>query len=170
LKSLKFSVFPLDESPGFVIYLTATKFKASLARAFQAGGFDITPEQWAILNRLWESEGQHQSTLAESTSKDRHNVARIVHLLEKNGFVYRKADPTDKRCQRVFLTDLGRSVKTGMIEIVLNHLGKAFEGMTHEEIETLMRLHTKVILNLQEADSPPASSPTCDHRTPPNTQ
>jgi DNA-binding MarR family transcriptional regulator len=167
---VKFSVFPLDESPGFVIYLTATRFKASLARAFQAGGFDITPEQWAILNRLWECEGQHQSTLAESTSKDRHNVARIVHLLEKNGLVYRESDPGDKRCQRVFLTEQGRSVKVGMIDIVMRHLRKAFKGMTHEEIQALMRLHEKITLNLQKNNSLQAQPRACSDRTQPRPQ
>lgn len=164
---MKFSVFPLDESPGFTIYLTATKLKASLARAFQAAGFDITPEQWAILNRLWEREGQHQSTLAESTSKDRHNVARIVHLLEKNGLVFRESDPADKRCQRVFLTDRGRSVKAGMIDTVKRHLRKAFKGMTDEEIQALMRLHERIIVNLQEADPLHTTPRVCAGCTPP---
>lgn len=150
---MNFPVFPLDESPGFVIYRTATKFKASLARAFQSHGFDITPEQWAILNRLWEHEGQHQISLAESTFKDRHNVARILHLLEKNGLISRVCDPKDKRCQTVFLTDEGRSIKEALIEIVTRHLERAFRGMTREDIQVLMRLHEKIILNLDEGIS-----------------
>jgi DNA-binding MarR family transcriptional regulator len=147
---MKFSVFPLDESPGYVIYRTATRFKASLARAFQAHGFDITPEQWAILNRLWEHEGLHQSVLAESTSKDRHNVTRILHLLEKNGLISRVSDPQDKRCQRVFLTDEGRALKAALIDIVAGHMRKAFDGMSQEEFLEFMRLHEMVALNLRK--------------------
>jgi DNA-binding MarR family transcriptional regulator len=35
--------------------------------------FDITPEQWGVLSRLWQSEGIHESKLAARTAKDRHN-------------------------------------------------------------------------------------------------
>ena len=79
---VKFNVFPLDSSPGYIIHRADMQMKAGLSRIFQANGFDITPEQWGILSRLWQSEGIHQSELAARTAKDRHNITRILSLLE----------------------------------------------------------------------------------------
>jgi DNA-binding MarR family transcriptional regulator len=155
---VEFETFPLDRSPGYMIYRTATKLKAALTRAFQSHGFDITPEQWAVLNRLWEKEGAHQSALAESVSKDRHNVARILHLMEKSGLVTRAPDGHDKRYQRVFLTDKGRTLKDVLVGIVERHLHGAFQGLTEQEVRELIRLHERINSNLQaRIPAPPQS-------------
>jgi DNA-binding MarR family transcriptional regulator len=143
-----FSVFPLDNSPGFLLYRTAAMMKAELFRAFQASGFAVTPEQWAVLNRLWESEGESQTVLAERTSKDRHNITRILDLLERNGLVRREPDPRDRRSRKVFLTDEGKALKSQLIPIVENHLLRAFSGLGAEDVQQLNRMHQQIAKNL----------------------
>ena len=102
------SVFPLDNSQGYIIHRLDVQMSLGLQHAFQAKGFNITPEQWGVLNRLWENEGIHQSALAERASKDRHNITRILNLLEKNGFISRTPDKEDKRRLNVYLTKEGK--------------------------------------------------------------
>ena len=80
--SIKFSVFPVDNSPGFIVHLLDTQMKAGLKRAFQSKGYNITPEQWGVLSRLWVKDGIHQNTVAKRTSKDRHTITRILNLLK----------------------------------------------------------------------------------------
>jgi DNA-binding MarR family transcriptional regulator len=148
---LSFTVFPLDNSPGFLIYKTAAMMKAELSRAFHAAGFAVTPEQWAVLNRLWESEGESQTVLAERTSKDRHNITRILDLLEKNGLIRRELDPEDRRSRRVFLTDEGKALKKKLIPIVKKHLGRALSGLAPEDVDRLTTIHEHIIRNLGES-------------------
>ncbi|MFC1875817.1 MarR family transcriptional regulator [Thermodesulfobacteriota bacterium] len=40
--------------------------------------------------------------------KDRHNITRILNLLEKNGFISRTPDGEDKRRLNVYLTKEGK--------------------------------------------------------------
>lgn len=47
--------FKLDESLGFIINRTNTKLKNELLHRFRE--HDVTPEQWSVLNRLWERDG-----------------------------------------------------------------------------------------------------------------
>lgn len=143
------SVFPLDNSLGYIIHRSDMLMAAGLQRVFQAGGYDITPEQWGVLNRLWEVEGLHQSALAESISKDRHNMTRILHLLEKNGFVERRPDPGDRRRLNVYLTGEGKALKKKLIPIVKSYLERCLKGLTREEIEALKRFHEHIIGNLE---------------------
>ena len=101
---IELNVFPLENSQGYIIHQLDVQMSLGLQHAFQAKGFNITPEQWGVLNRLWENEGMHQSALAQRTAKDRHNITRILNLLEKNGFIFRKPDREDKRRLNVYLT------------------------------------------------------------------
>jgi DNA-binding MarR family transcriptional regulator len=145
---IELNVFPLDNSQGYIIHRLDVQMSLGLQHAFQAKGFNITPEQWGVLNRLWEKEGIHQSALAERAAKDRHNITRILNLLEKNGFILRTPDGEDKRRLNVYLTEEGKALKQKLIPIVIDYLQKCFEGLTQEEVQDLKRVHKHILKNL----------------------
>lgn len=144
----KFSVFPRRDSPGFVIHHASVQMKAGLHRAFQAKGFDITPEQWAVLSSLWEREGLHQSLLAQKTAKDRHNLTRILNLLETHGLVTRKPDREDRRYQRVYLTEKGKALKSKLAPIANEFLTQALAGLTGKDLDLMKRVLGRICSNL----------------------
>ncbi len=145
---LRFSIFPRNQSPGFVIYRAAARMKAELTRSFHARGFNVTPEQWGILCSLRESDGVHQAALAERTAKDRHNITRILNLLEKAGLVRRDLHPIDKRCQRVFLTDEGKALQAKLVPIVADFLDNALDGLTQKDLEDMKRILMRITKNV----------------------
>jgi len=145
---LRLNIFPRIESPGFLIYRAATQMKVGLLRAFQAEGFNVTPEQWTVLSSLWEDEGLNQTLLAEKTLKDRHNMTRILNLLEKGGLVRREPDSGDRRCQRVYLTEAGRALKPKLVRIATDFLQKALTGMNQEDVDSMKRILGQILNNL----------------------
>ena len=152
---LKFSVFPRNQSPGFVIYQAAAKLKLGLQRMFISNGFHITPEQWGIMSALWEHEGLHQTLLAEKTAKDRHNVTRILNRLEKDGFIRREQDMEDLRLQNVYLTEDGKALKVILVQIVTNFLEQAMNGLTQEDLDAMKRILGTLADNIDKMPSHP---------------
>ncbi|MEW6533288.1 MAG: MarR family transcriptional regulator [Thermodesulfobacteriota bacterium] len=143
-----FTIFPREKSPARVIFRAAILLKLGLARAFEDNGFDVTLEQWGLLTSLRENEGIYQSALAEKTLKDRHNVTRILSLLEKAALVRRELHPTDKRRQRVFLTDKGKTVQAALLPVAIGVLGQAFDGLSQEDLVQMTRILGRIIENL----------------------
>ncbi|MCB2189596.1 MAG: MarR family transcriptional regulator [Deltaproteobacteria bacterium] len=146
---LKFKVFPLENSPGFVVHQLDLHMKLTLQKAFQAEGVNITAEQWGILNCLWEEEGIHQSAIAERIGKDRHTITRMLNILDSNGFIRRAPTQEDKRRLHVYLTDSGRDVKGKLVPIALGCLERAFAGLTPEEAAELIRIMKHITGNLK---------------------
>lgn len=142
------NVFPRKESPGIIIYQTAVLLKAGLRRAFQTNGLDITPEQWSILGSLREEEGVHQSLLAERTNKDRHNTTRILNILEKRDLIRREQDRIDRRRQRIYLTEAGKSLELELEPIASEFLQQAFRGLSDGDVASLRRITARIIGNL----------------------
>jgi len=142
-------VFPLDNSPGYMINRLAREMNAYLYRSFRKKGFEITAQQWAVLNRLWEKEGVHQSRLAQLTSKNRHNMAMILKQLEAKGFVKKKADSKDKRLNRVYLTKSGKALKKELIPIAVNTTETLFKTVAIEDMKAFKRVYQMVIRNLK---------------------
>ena len=125
---LNISVFPLDDFLGHIIHCTDMKAAVGLLRTFQDKGYNITPGHYIILTILWEQEGIHQSALADSTLKDRHNITRMLNLLEKNGYIKREIDPSDKRIFRIYLTETGKALKQEVTQVVSEYFKKCFAG------------------------------------------
>lgn len=142
------SVIPVDDSPGFIVHLLDTQMRTGLGRAFQSRGFNITPEQWGLLNRLWIREGIHQNTLAKGTFKDRHTITRILNLLEKKGLIKRVPDSDDKRRINIYLTAEGKALKNKLPPIAVNYLKKCLKGLDEKDLKEMDRIHRHILNNL----------------------
>lgn len=138
--------FKLDESVGFLIALCSSLLERELHRRFRS--YDVTPEQWAVLNRLWEEDGQTPKQLAEKTFKDQSNTTRILAKLEKKDLIIRKSHPQDQRSHFIFLTDQGNAVKRDLVPFAVEALEKALEGISKEKEEDLKVLLKQLAQNL----------------------
>ena len=141
--------FNLDDSYGYLINLAAQRLKYELHQTFQAKGYDVTPEQWAVLNRLWEEDGLSQVDLAERTFKDKPGTTRILNLLEKKGIVVRRPDESDRRVLRIFLTKTGKDLKDKLIPCAQEVLAKSGKNLTRQEIAQFKLTLNHILNNLE---------------------
>ncbi len=52
-------------------------------RIFREAGLSMTPEQWAVLVRLWERGDMTQNELCDTTLKDKPTISRILDGMEE---------------------------------------------------------------------------------------
>ena len=52
--------------------------RREMYRVFTEKGFDLTPEQWMVLVRLWEKDARSQGELCDATTRDPSTMSRIV--------------------------------------------------------------------------------------------
>ncbi len=135
--------FKLDASLGYLINRTAMRLKRELHYAFKSNGYKTTPEQWAILNRLWEQEGRSQVELADLTFKDKPNVTRMLNVLEREKLVFREPDENDRRAYKVYLTEEGRQLKEKLTPLAIKVLERGQGDLNVEDIE-----HLRSVLNI----------------------
>ena len=92
--------------------------RRAMYRAFREQGYELTPEQWIVLVRLWEREGRTQSDLAGACHRDAPTMSRIVDSMSKAGLVARAIDDGDARTRLVVLTPKGREAKKSLLPLV----------------------------------------------------
>jgi MarR family transcriptional regulator, transcriptional regulator for hemolysin len=84
---------------------------ARMLRTFadqRARQFGISRAQWTVLLRLDRSEGLKQSELAEILDLQPISLTRLLDRLAENGLIERRADPNDRRANRLYLTPAAR--------------------------------------------------------------
>ena len=139
----------LDESIGYHVNMAGMLLKRELAGVFKAQGFDVTPEQWAVLSRLAEKDGLSQNDIALITFKDNANITRIVDKLQKKGLLERRAHPSDRRTWLLYITLPGKEIIEQLQPLAIKVLEKATRQISGEEVRKLNHQMQKIINNLQ---------------------
>ncbi len=114
---------------------------------FVSRDFNITPQQWHALNRLWQEHGISQAELAKRTYKDYSYTTRLVDDLEKKELVVRVNDSEDRRVNKVYLTEAGRELKYRIIPAFMEMSEKLREGLSDDDLSELRRLCSKLTEN-----------------------
>lgn len=139
--------FKLYDSLGFILNKTNTKLKNELLHRFKE--YDITSEQWCILNCLWEQESVTPKELSDIIFKDKPNTNRILEKLQKKGLVVRKPHPIDKRAFQIFLTDRGWALRDELIPKGMQLLEEAIAGIEKHKVLEMKKLLNQIYDNLK---------------------
>lgn len=130
----------VEQAFGFQIVRMARLLRVHFTRFAEREGFDITQEQWLILNKLAQNPGVSQLGLADSLIHDKPNITRILAGLEKKKLVQRKTDGEDRRVMRVSLTATGERLHKEFSKSVTTERDRVHAGLTKDDFENLMRI------------------------------
>lgn len=134
------SEYRLEDSLGFLVARAGRSLSNSVQRTFSEYGFNVTTEHWTILVQLWNQDGLSQLELAERTGKDQASISRLIQNMLNRELIYRRKDPVDARCKRIFLTETGKEQQEQLMDLVNKTLVKATEKIEEEDIATTKRV------------------------------
>ena len=100
--------------------------------------FGISRAQWGVLVRLDRSEGLKQSELAEILDLQPISLTRLLDRLAENGLIERRADPNDRRANRLFLTPAAHPLLEQLAEIGKDMMTTVLEGLEPTSNERLL--------------------------------
>ena len=107
---------------------------------FQEYGIDLSKEQWLVLKKLHEKDGQNQNELAFITNRSKTSLTRLINTMEKKKLLLRVISNEDKRINNIFLSDLGKSIfkkSLPILKLIINELQK---GISTEELEQAIKV------------------------------
>jgi MarR family transcriptional regulator for hemolysin len=119
----------------------------------RARQFGISRAQWGVLVRLDRSEGLKQSELAEILDLQPISLTRLLDRLSESGLIERRADPNDRRANRLFLTPAARPLLAQLAELAIDMMATVLEGLDPKTTERMLRDLGLVKDNLRAAIS-----------------
>ena len=141
--------YDLDNAIGFWLHLVHHKVRAIVERELAA--FGVTPEQWAILVRLWRSDDVSQTDLVSATFRDKPSVSRLLDGLEAAGYVGRARNPADRRAHRIILTTKGRMLEAELVPRMKAFVAQWTRDVSPRELATTVRTLRKLYAALEAA-------------------
>jgi DNA-binding MarR family transcriptional regulator len=141
-------MYKLDDSLGYKLFQSSRVMTNQLNQYFRSKGYPITHEQWQVLSRLYNRDGQTQQSLAVLNERDEPSVSRLVVNMERNGLIVRQPHPTDKRANLVFLSDESKRMKDVYTAIAKQTIVDASAGIDPDEFEQCLRTLDLIRRNL----------------------
>lgn len=150
---------PLNAAPvvedrryiGYLISDVARLMRASFDRRVRQIG--LTRAQWQVLSLLHHRPGASQTELAEMLEVERATAGRMVDRLERKNWVERRADATDRRINRLYLTAEARDVQSDMGRIAEDMMDDAMASLGSNEREFLADMMERMKASLQSMGS-----------------
>lgn len=106
----------------------------------------LTVIEWYILRALYEHDGQHASELARAVGRAATSFTPNLDKLQNKGLVERRADPTDRRAVRIYLTEQAHQCRDAVINSIGQidtRLEKTFSDAEFEAFQSVLsRLQT----------------------------
>lgn len=114
---------------------------------FKEHGFNITVDQWLVLNALNENTKLTQSDLAELVFKDKASMTRLIELLVLKKLVQRAAHETSRRRFKLTITNKGHELISQIMPLVKENRKVGLNGINNNELQATENVLKKIINN-----------------------
>ena len=128
--------------------LTGCKLKQFLAAKLRQMDVPLTPEQFMLIDLLWNHGEMSQQHLADQMQKDKNSVTKLVDAIERKGFVVRQQNLNDRRSNTLVLTEKANQLKPGAKQKGISILGQILEGIDEEELRAFLTTLRKLNNNM----------------------
>ena len=133
--------------------LTGCKLKQFIAAKLRQMDVPLTPEQFILIDLLWNQGSMSQQQLADQMRKDKNSVTKLVDALERKGFVVREQNRQDRRSNTLVLTEKAEALKHGAKQKGISILDEMLVGINEEELRSFLVTLHKLNRNMTPAES-----------------
>ena len=131
--------------------LTGCKLKQFIAAKLRQMEVPLNPEQFILIDLLWNQGSMSQQQLADQMQKDKNSVTKLVDALERKGFVVREQNRQDRRSNTLVLTEKAEGLKHGAKQKGISILDEMLVGISEEELRSFLVTLHKLNRNMTSA-------------------
>ncbi len=142
----------LSKEVAVELNLTGCKLKKFIAAKLREVDVPLTPEQFILIDLLWNQGSMSQQQIADQMQKDKNSVTKLVDALERKGFVVREQNRQDRRSNTLVLTEKAEGLKPGAKQKGISILDEMLIGISEEELRSFLVTLGKLNRNMTVAD------------------
>jgi|TARA_B110000967_G_scaffold9222_2_gene9241 MarR family transcriptional regulator for hemolysin len=132
---------------GFLVHDAARLRRVVIDEKFKP--LEITRSQAWLMAYVSREDGQTQSDLAEQMSLGKVAIGGLIDRLEKTQMIERRAELTDRRVRKIFLTEKGKKVILMMRDITMEANDTILAGLSIKQIKQAVKVLDKIKKNIE---------------------
>jgi DNA-binding MarR family transcriptional regulator len=133
----------LDQFLPYRLSITSNLVSGAVADTYKAL-FGLTIPEWRLVALIAEQEGITQQEIGSLSQMDKVTVSRAAIALADRGLIERRPNPTDKRSQRLALSEAGRDLYAAVTPKALEMERAVFGRFSASELETFTAMLQRI--------------------------
>ena len=117
---------------------------------FHNNGIELSKEQWIILRKLHDIDGQTQNNLAFITNRSKTSLTRLINTMEKKDLVYRALSKEDKRINYIYLTEKGKRTFLSSLPVIKQLTEELQKNISQEDLTTTIEVLDQIQNNINK--------------------
>ena len=143
----------LSKEVAVELNLTGCKLKQFIAAKLRQENVPLTPEQFLLIDLLWNQGSMSQQQLADQMHKDKNSVTKLVDAIERKGFVYRQQNASDRRSNTLVLTEKALELRDHAKQKGISILDEMLEDISETELRAFISTLNKLNVNMTIEDA-----------------
>ena len=122
------------------------------AKELSRNDINLTPEQYLVMDILWDAEVLSQQAIADIIQKDKNSVTKFIDSLEKKGLVYRQVNKKDRRVNNIVVSEEGMKLKARTTEVAISMMRNVLKDIKEEDLIALDNVMNQIKENIDKAN------------------
>ena len=128
---------------------TVRRYKKFIQGEFSKRGIELSSEQWAVIQQVYEKPGISQTEIAESIYKDPASITRMIDLLEKKELLVRGSIKDDRRAFSISLTNEGLKYVEEILPLTFEMRKFGMRSLSATELAAFLKVLNRIYDNLE---------------------
>ena len=133
------------------INILNSKIKKYCGDELNKNTINMTPEQYLVMDILWDEGTLSQQAIADIIQKDKNSVTKFIDSLERKGFVFRAVDKEDRRINNIVLSKDGIMLKDTTTEVAINMMNQVVKNIDDNELAVFVKVLQQMKHNIENA-------------------
>lgn len=112
--------------------------------------FGLTGAKWKIIVVLSLKEGITQKHIADMAFVEAPTLVPVIDRMEKDGYITRKSDPTDRRNNLIFMTEKSKNIVDPIIDCILEIRNMGLNKISKKDMEVARKVLEQITINTEE--------------------
>lgn len=130
----------LEKQLFLFLNIVHSSMKQLMSDSFRKGGFKLSPEQFLVMDTLWDEGVLTQQQIADITMRDKNSIVKLIDGLESRKLVKRVSNPEDRRQNLIKVTPYSMKIRDDVETIAYESVYKIIGEISRDDLKLFVRV------------------------------
>jgi len=130
----------LEKQLFLFLNIVHSSMKQLMSDSFRKGGFKLSPEQFLVMDTLWDEGVLTQQQIADITMRDKNSIVKLIDGLESRKLVKRISNPEDRRQNLIKVTPYSMKIRDDVETIAYESVYKIIGEISRDDLKLFVRV------------------------------
>ena len=138
----------LEKQVFLFLNIVHNSMKQWINETFRNKGFQLSPEQFLVMDTLWDEGVLTQQQIADITMRDKNSIVKLIDGLESRKLVKRVSNPNDRRQNLIKVTPQSLKIKDKVDALAFEAVSGILGTIPQEDLKKFVSVLARMEKNM----------------------